>query len=204
MSTTGILTAAGLSTRMGTPKALLPWRNTTLITHQIRCLFGGGCDQVVVVLGYECQVISKEIEAEFPADVPLTLICNIEYELGRATSIKQGILAAPFDSSGFLLIAVDQPTEDHIVSRVIREHDLAETFITSPRYDGRGGHPVLFSSKLKSELLNINDDTQGLKPVFENYRSDLNRIDFETPLVRLDLNDYETYLKNYSLFSVDT
>ncbi len=204
MSTTGILTAAGLSTRMGTPKALLPWRNTTLITHQIRCLFGGGCDQVVVVLGYECQVISKEIEAEFPADVPLTLICNIEYELGRATSIKQGILAAPFDSSGFLLIAFDQPTEHHSVSRVIREHDLADTFITSPRYDGRGGHPVLFSSKLKSELLNINDDTQGLKPVFENYRSDLNRIDFETPLVRLDLNDYETYLKNYSLFSVDT
>jgi len=50
-------------------------------------------------------------------------------------------------------------------------------------------------------LLNIDDDTQGLKPVFENYRSVLNRIDFDTPLVRLDLNDYETYLKNYNLFS---
>lgn len=203
MSITGILTAAGLSTRMGTPKALLPWRNTTLITHQIRCLIAGGCNQVVVVLGYECTAISEEIEAEFATDAPITLVCNIEYDLGRATSIKQGILSAPFDSTGFLLIAVDQPTENHIVSRVIAEHGLAGTFITSPRYEGRGGHPVLFSSKLKSELLNINDDTQGLKPVFENYRSALNRIDFETPLVRLDLNDYDTYLRNYSLFSED-
>ena len=201
MSITGILTAAGLSTRMGAPKALLPWRNTTLIKHQIGCLLGGGCDHVVVILGHECMDISREIETGFPAGAPITMVCNIEYELGRATSIKEGILSAPFYSSGFLLIAVDQPTENHIVSRIIEEHGSVDAFITSPRYKGQGGHPVLFSSKLKPELLNIDDDTQGLKPVFENYRSVLNRIDFDTPLVRLDLNDYETYLKNYNLFS---
>ena len=203
MSITGILTAAGLSTRMGTPKALLSWRNTTLITHQIRCLLAGGCDQIVVVLGHECTAISQEIETQFSMDAPIILVCNIEYELGRATSIKQGVLAAPFDSRGFLLIGVDQPTENHIVSKVISEHGFADTLITSPRYKGRGGHPVLFSSKLKSELLNIDDDTQGLKPVFENYRPSLNRVDFETPLVGLDLNDYDTYLRNYKLFSED-
>ena len=201
MSITGILTAAGLSTRMGTPKALLPWRNTTLITHQIGCLLAGGCEEVVVVLGHECTTISKEIDMKFAVDSPITLVCNIEYEMGRATSIKQGILSASFDSSGFLLIAVDQPTENHIVSRVIAEHVSANTFITSPRYEGHGGHPVLFSSDLRSELLNISDDTQGLKPVFENYRPALNRIAFESPLVRLDLNDYDTYLESYNLFS---
>jgi len=42
------------------------------------------------------------------------------------------------------------------------------------------------------------------KPVFEKYRSHLNRIDFETGQVRLDLNDYKSYLYNYELFGNKT
>ena len=76
--------------------------------------------------------------------------------------------------------------------------------ISSPRYKDKGGHPVLFSNTLEGELLEINEDTLGLKPVFEKYRSHLNRIDFETGQVRLDLNDYKSYLYNYELFGNKT
>ena len=76
--------------------------------------------------------------------------------------------------------------------------------ISSPRYKDNGGHPVLFSNTLKGELLRINDETLGLKPVFENYRSRLNRIDFKTSQVRLDINDYESYIHSYELFGNKT
>ena len=198
------MTAAGLSTRMGTVKALLPWRNTSLICHQVRALLKGGCGHVVIVLGHECARISDEIQKMFPEHLPITLTCNIDYETGRASTIKQGILSSPKDSSGFLLIGVDQPTEGHIVARIIKEHEASRMLISSPRYKDNGGHPVLFSNTLKGELLRINDETLGLKPVFENYRSRLNRIDFKTSQVRLDINDYESYIHSYELFGNKT
>ena len=86
----------------------------------------------------------------------------------------------------------------------IKEHETARMPISSPRYKGKGGHPVLFANTLKDELLEITDETLGLKPVFENYRSHLNRIDFQTDQVRLDLNDYESYLQGYELFGNKT
>ena len=198
------MTSAGFSTRMGTVKALLPWRDTNLVCHQVRALLKGGCGHVVIVLGYECARISEEIQKEFAENLPVTLTCNVDYETGRASTIKQGILSSPKDSSGFLLIGVDQPTSDHIVARIIKEHEATGMPISSPRYKGKGGHPVLFANTLKDELLEINDETLGLKPVFENYRSHLNRIDFETDQVRLDLNDYESYLQGYELFGNKT
>ena len=198
------MTSAGLSTRMGTVKALLPWRNTSLICHQVRAMLDGGCGHVVIVLGYECARISDEIHKTFDENSPITLTCNIDYETGRASTIKQGILSSPKDSSGFLLLGVDQPTENHIVARIIKEHMATRMLISSPRYKDKGGHPVLFSNTLEGELLEINDDTFGLKPVFEKYRSHLNRIDFETGQVRLDLNDYKSYIYSYELFGNKT
>ena len=44
-----ILLAAGESSRMGSLKAMLPWRGVPLIEHQIRCLIDAGVNQVVVV-----------------------------------------------------------------------------------------------------------------------------------------------------------
>ena len=57
----GILTAAGYSSRMGSLKALLPWKGTTLIRHQVSALRDGGCREVVVVVGYRSQDIRSEL-----------------------------------------------------------------------------------------------------------------------------------------------
>jgi molybdenum cofactor cytidylyltransferase len=48
----GLLLAAGESTRMGTLKALLVWEGTTLLEYQVAQL-RGVCSEVVVVLGHE-------------------------------------------------------------------------------------------------------------------------------------------------------
>ena len=59
-----ILTAAGESTRMGRPKALLPWRGAPLVEYQAASLLAGGASEVVVVLGHEHEAVAQHVEGE--------------------------------------------------------------------------------------------------------------------------------------------
>src|SRR5687767_7060979 len=45
-----VVPAAGASTRMGKPKLLLPWGQTTVLESTLAALQGGGVEAVVVVL----------------------------------------------------------------------------------------------------------------------------------------------------------
>ena len=57
----GILLAAGMSTRMGEPKALLDWGGEPLARYQIRQLREAGADEVIVVLGHRGDDIHREL-----------------------------------------------------------------------------------------------------------------------------------------------
>ena len=55
ISVAGVLLSAGLSTRMGRHKALIPWKGSTMIEYQIRALLLSGVDCICVVLGLSKQ-----------------------------------------------------------------------------------------------------------------------------------------------------
>ena len=78
-----ILTAAGESTRMGRPKALLPWHGTTLLEHQTACLIDAGAAEVVVVLGHQANAVVPQVKGPHVRHV-----LNPDYRLGKTTSIK--------------------------------------------------------------------------------------------------------------------
>ena len=71
--------------------------------------------------------------------------------------------------------------------------ESTNSLISSPRFENKGGHPIVLSASMKDELLDISEDTQGLRQIFEKYRGDLNEVIFNDPLVRLDINTYEEY-----------
>jgi PDZ domain-containing protein len=61
---------------MGQLKALLPWRHTSLIEHQLRSLLDAGVEQVVVVIGHDAERLKPIIEAvdgSDPRTVSVTL-----------------------------------------------------------------------------------------------------------------------------------
>ena len=184
----GILTAAGYSSRMGSLKALLPWKGTTLIRHQVSALKDGGCSEVVVVVGYRSQDIRSEL-----SDQEVVYAENPNYQSGRVSSIKAGIAASSTKSRGFVMLGVDQPRTISIVSELLRTHIEHDSLLTSPRYEGRGGHPVIFSSQLRDEILYISEKKRGLREVFDRHRPDMNKVISSDPIVRLDLNTYQQY-----------
>ena len=190
-----IVTAAGESTRMGTPKALLRWRGVTLIEYQVRALFDAGAAEVVAVLGHDSQPLTGHVERAGGR-----FVINGEYRLGKTTSIKAGLRAIDAGADAVLLLAVDQPRTPEIITQVIRTHVEHDALITSPRYQGRGGHPLIFSASLKGELEAITEEKQGIREVFQAHRRQVFETLVDDPMVRLDLNtplDYELARQRY-------
>ena len=183
-----VLTAAGLSSRMGRPKPLLAWRGETLVESQIRALREGGADEVVAVLGHRADEIAPYVEA-----AGARAVVNPRYRDGRASSIKAGLSAVSESAAHILTLGVDQPRTASIISSVVESHLSSDALITSPRICGRGGHPLIFSARLLPELRRISERRQGLREVFERHRAEINAVRLNDPMARLDLNTPDAY-----------
>ena len=183
-----ILTAAGESSRMGRPKALLPWRGTALVEYQASSLLEGGASEVIVVLGHEHETIAPHVRGQ-----RVRYVVNAHYALGKTTSIKAGLLELGPEVTDVMLLAVDQPRPPEIVARVVDSHLRTGALVTSPRYRGRGGHPLIFSAALREELAAITEEGQGVRAVFRAHAPDVNEVHVDDPVIRLDLNTPEDY-----------
>src|SRR5688572_29528333 len=84
----GLLLAAGLSTRMGAPKPLLPWDGRPLVAAQVAAMRAAGIDDVVVVTGHA----AAEVEVAL-AGSGSRCAYNPAYAEGRAGSIRAGAAA---------------------------------------------------------------------------------------------------------------
>ena len=180
---------------MGQSKPLLPWRGVTLVEHQIHALLNGGVSEVVVVVGHEAGAVAAQV-----SETSAHCVVNADYLQGKTTSIKAGLCAISPDADAILLLAVDQPRTDAIVSAVVRAHISANALITSPRYQGHGGHPLIFSASLREELARISEEKQGIREVFQAHRDSVQEYEMDDPMIRLDLNTtaaYEDALRRY-------
>ena len=190
-----IITAAGESTRMRFPKPLLQWHGVTLVEYQICSLLCAGVDEVIVVLGHKADEVMPYVAGD-----RVKCVLNPDYRLGKATSVKAGVneLSA---ADAVLLLAVDQPRTPALISRVINAHDSLGSLITSPRYQGHGGHPLIFSGLLIPELKRISEEKQGVREVFEAHRSEVLEVQIDDPMIRLDFNTPEAYNDAKKLYS---
>jgi molybdenum cofactor cytidylyltransferase len=191
-----VLIAAGESSRMGRPKPLLPWAGRTLVSHQVAALDAAGAKLIIVVLGHA----AHEVAPHVTGPDSLCVVVNPDYLQGKTTSVKRGLREVGPESAGVLLLAVDQPRPSDLIARVIREHLDSGALITQPTYQGRGGHPVIFSTELLPELLAITEEGQGVREVMERHSVETLRAPLDTPLARLDVNTPEEYERGVELY----
>jgi len=185
-----ILLAAGESSRMGRLKALLPWRNTTLLEHQLRALLDAGANQVVVVLGHDADRLKPIVESTDGASWTL----NPDYLQGKTTSLKSGVAALTGQQvSDVLLLNVDQPRSADTVRTLLKRHLASPYLITIPTHGGKGGHPILITAELLPELAEINEESQGLKAVVRRHAEATERFELDDPTLLWDLNTPEQY-----------
>jgi CTP:molybdopterin cytidylyltransferase MocA len=175
-----IVLAAGASERMGTPKALLAWRGSTLIEHAIDQARAAGVDQIVVVVGPATRHLELDAATVF----------NPEPETGRSASIRLGAEAIEDPPAAILIQSVDQPVEVDVLEKLFRAiDDHAE--IAVPSYRGRRGHPICITGQLLSELREVSEIDQGLRAVVR--RHVVTEVPVERESITWNLNDPASY-----------
>lgn len=185
-----VVPAAGLSTRMGFPKPCLAWKGMTLLEHMARTLKTGRADPIVVVLGYQAELV-KQSHAHLTAEFNVVFAYNPDYATDQMlSSVKVGLAAlAPCQYTAFLVCPVDMPliTPD-VVTALIRSHEQMPDRIVIPTFNGRNGHPALFPMTLRDEVLGLPPDSGGLKAIRQAHASTvvLLPVDCEGILIDLD------------------
>jgi molybdenum cofactor cytidylyltransferase len=193
-----LLLAAGESTRMGRPKALLPWGGVTLIEYQVRELLAARCT-VIVVLGHG----ADEIRSHVPAEA--RIVVNDAYREGRASSLRTGAAALPDDADTIVVLNVDQPRPRGVIETLTAAHRADESYktqpvVTMPTYQGKRGHPPVLCGALLPELRAASEEGRGLRGVIAAHEGDVREGEVDSPIVLLDLNtegDYQRALAEF-------
>ena len=149
----GVVLAAGRSTRMGRPKALLPAGRAgeTFVGRIVRTLRAGGVDDVVVVAGGVAEEIARVLAQESP---PPRMVINPDPGRGQFSSLQAGLRAVDRPGvSGMLVTLVDVPfVGAGTVERLLAVHRDTGAPIVRPERRGRHGHPVIFDRSLFGEI----------------------------------------------------
>ena len=180
-----VILSAGASSRMGRPKALLPYREGTFLEHLIEVTRHPRIGVTRVVLGAGAEVIRTLAQLD-----PSNVVLNSEWEKGQLSSIWAGIRSLEgIETDGIVLCPVDHPlVSARLVSELVDRFYADGKLIVVPTYEGRRGHPAIFSSALYAELLAAPAD-KGARAVVWSHASDLLEVPTEEEGVVLNIND---------------
>ena len=185
-----IVLAAGSSSRIGRPKALLPLEGTTFLSRILATLRASGVPTVRVVLGHHAEEIRAAVT--LPADAA---VVNPTPEAGMLSSVRRGVRALPEEVDGFLLWPVDHPTVlPDTVRKLIDAFRAGSSPIVVPVHAGRRGHPVLFAARVKDEILRA-PDALGARAVVAAHEDAVRAVEVHDPGVLADVDTPEAYAR---------
>jgi len=178
-----ILLAAGQSKRMlGTNKLSKIFKGIPLINHSVKNILNSNIDELIIVIGYESEVIKTLI----PKNDKIKFVYNKDFQDGMSSSIKVGLKHISSKAKFFFICLADMPMiNEKIYNKIIK--DGQNYNITAPIYKEKQGNPVFFSTSMKKEIMKINGD-MGAKKILETNSK---------KVFNLNIND-DAVLKNYN------
>ena len=157
-----ILLAAGQSKRMdGENKLTKEIQGTPLIKHSVKNILASSIDELIVVLGYQKEIIEKLIDK----NKKIKFVFNKDFESGMASSIKVGLNHLSKNTEYFFICLGDMPmVNSDIYNQLINSRNQKNIIV--PTYNGQQGNPVLFDKSMKEKVMDITGDV-GAKKILE-------------------------------------
>jgi molybdenum cofactor cytidylyltransferase len=190
MKITGVVLAAGASSRMGpVNKLTLAYCGRTIIEEVLIQMSNSSVSDILVVTGFEHTRIEGML-AGYRND-RIDFVYNRDYRLGRASSIKCAIERIRHRTDAALFMVADKPqVNSSLIDRAVdlfRVKRPALLFVETPA--GRG-HPIIFSEIMFDELMCLKGDRVGDDLVKKHERGTVRLHD---PDLQEDIDSEEDY-----------
>jgi molybdenum cofactor cytidylyltransferase len=182
-----VVLAAGGSSRMGRPKQLLPWGNSTLLETAVEAALASQAGEVIVVTGSQADRVGPAL-----AGHPVRIVENPAWAEGQSTSVRAGLAALSASASAAVFLLVDQPyvTPD-LIDALIQRHRETLAPLVAPRAGGRRANPVLFDRSAWPRLAAVTGDAGG-RTLFDAYAGQVVWVEW-TESIMLDVDTPEDY-----------
>lgn len=183
-----IILAAGLSSRMGKNKLLLPLGKQSIIEHVVEKVSKSQVDEIIVVLGNDATDIKAVLER-----FDIKIVANSDYIKGQSTSVKVGIQEVDDHTEGALFIMGDQPMiKSGIINDIIHRFSECKCSIVVPTYNNRRGNPVLFGNRWFGDLNDVQGDKGG-RDILKNNLDQVSFLEISDDLFLKDIDDEAMY-----------
>lgn len=182
---TGLVLAAGGSSRLGRPKQLLPYGDATVLDHVLDTARACRFDQLVCVIGGSAEEIRARVDLE-GADV----VENPSFGEGCSSSIATALDALDPRTEVLVLMLGDQPgVGAETVAALLAGRDGSALAVCG--YDDGRGHPLAFARGMFGELKALHGD-KGVWKLLDRYAPQVVEIRVPGPIPR-DVNTEAEY-----------
>lgn len=185
-----VVLAAGMSTRMGTFKQLLPFGGRTLIEWVVDQLTPV-LQRVVVVVGHRGAEVREALGTR-----RVDCVTNLDFAAGMCSSVQCGIRRAG-PAGAYLICLGDQPVLAGLLGPLLAAAETNSQGILIPTFRGRRGHPLLLRERYAAAALALGPD-QGLNTLTRAHPEDTLEVPLSEPGALEDLDtpaDYERVMR---------
>jgi molybdenum cofactor cytidylyltransferase len=188
-----IILAAGQSKRMGQPKMLLPWGQSTVIEHVISTFLSAGIEDLIVITGGARDQVERAI-----GPYPVRKIHNEEFAAGEMlSSIQRGLRAVPSQTQAALIGLGDQPqVQEKNVQWICEAYHAGKSGLVVPSFQMRRGHPWLVARPFWEEILALKPP-ESPRDFLNSHAHEIHYVNVDTPSVLADLDTPEDYRNSH-------
>ena len=180
-----LILAAGNSSRLGEPKQLVTYKNSTLLEHACKKALQIN-ENVFVVLGANFLECKKKIQ-----NLDVSIIENRKYKDGLSSSIKEGILNIT-QYNKTLIMLCDQPFIDMKHLKKLIDQSKNSNNIVSSYYKNDVAVPAVFPKEFYSDLMELQGD-KGAKSIIKKFTSDVIVLE-DSLAIDIDTQEDKIYL----------
>ena len=186
---TPILLAAGASTRMGRPKALLDFDGKPCLEIALDAVSGLGGP--IVVLGPNRDEIRSGLRLD-----GARIAVNDDVASGQLASLKAGLALLPSGAEGFLFYPVDHPlvSRGEIARLTAAFHAEPAKSIFVPSHRMRRGHPILCRRPLAEEYASLPPGSSA-RAVLDADPGRISYVLFDEAYILMDMDTPEDYAR---------